>query len=332
MSGLTGNPSTAADGSYTGSVNYGWSGTVTPQKSGYTFSPSSVPYTNVSSNQTQNYTGTVQALSISGYVRTSGGTGISGVVMSGLTGNPSTAADGSYTATVDYGWSGTVTPTKSGYTFSPSSQSHSNVFSNQTQNYTGTVQALSISGYLRTSGGTGISGVVMSGLSGNPSTSADGSYTGTVDYGWSGTLTPQKSGYTFSPSSTPYSNVSSNQTQNYTGTVQALSISGYVRTSGGSGISGVVMSGLTGNPSTAADGSYTATVDYSWSGTVTPTKSGYTFSPSSQSYSNVSSNQTQNYTGALQVLSISGYVRTSGGAGISGVVMSGLTGNPSSSC
>ena len=328
MSGLTGNPSTAADGSYTGSVNYGWSGTVTPTKAGYTFSPGSQSYSNVTSNQTQNYTGTLQALSISGYVRTSGGAGISGVVMSGLTGNPSTAADGSYTGSVNYGWSGTVTPTKAGYTFSPGSQGYSNVSSNQTQNYTGALQTLSISGYVRTSGGAGISGVVMSGLPGNPSTSADGSYTATVDYGWSGTVTPQKSGYTFSPSSVPYTNVSSNQTQNYTGTVQARSISGYVRTSGGAGISGVVMSGLTGNPSTAADGSYTATVDYSWSGTVTPTKSGYTFSPGSQSYSNVSSNQTQNYTGALQVLSISGYVRTSGGAGISGVVMSGLTGNP----
>ena len=62
----------------------------------------------------------------------------------------------------------------------------------------------------------------------------------------------------------------------------------------------MVMSGLSGNPSTAADGSYSGTVNYGWSGTVTPTKAGYTFSPSSQNYSNVTSNQTQNYTGTLQ--------------------------------
>jgi hypothetical protein len=329
MSGLIGNPSTSADGSYTGTVDYGWSGTVTPQKSGYTFSPSSVPYTNVTSNQSQNYTGTLQALTISGYVRTSGGAGISGVVMSGLIGNPSTSADGSYTGTVDYGWSGTVTPTKFGYTFSPSSVPYTNVTSNQAQNYTGALQTFTISGYVRTSGGVGISGVTMNGLSGNPSSSTDGSYTATVDYGWSGTVTPTKAGYTFSSSSQSYSNVTSSQTQNYTGALQSFTVSGYVRTSGGSGISGVVMSGLTGNPSTAADGSYTGTVDYGWSGTVTPTKSGYTFSSSSQSYSNVTSNQTQNYTGTVQTFTISGYVRTSGGAGISGVVMSGLTGNPS---
>ena len=38
-----------------------------------------------------------------------------------------------------YGWSGTVTPTKAGHTFSPASRSYSNVSGNQTgQDYTGT--------------------------------------------------------------------------------------------------------------------------------------------------------------------------------------------------
>ena len=83
-----------------------------------------------------------------------------------------------------------------------------------------------ISGYLRTSGGAGISGVVMSGLPGSPSTGADGSYSGAVDCGWSGTVTPTLAGYTFSPPSTTYSSVSSNQAQNYTGTVQTFTVSG----------------------------------------------------------------------------------------------------------
>jgi len=78
-------------------------------------------------------------------------------------------------------------------------------------------QSFTISGYVRTSSGTGISGVVMSGLPGNPSTDTNGYYSGAVSYGWSGTVTPTKSGYTFTPSSTSYSNVTSNQTTNYTG-------------------------------------------------------------------------------------------------------------------
>jgi len=58
------------------------------------------------------------------------------------------------------------------------------------------------------------------------------------------------------------------------------------------------MSGLTGNPGTDANGYYTGTVNYGWTGTVTPTKTGYTFNPPSTSYSNVTSNQSTNYTGA----------------------------------
>ena len=82
----------------------------------------------------------------------------------------------------------------------------------QTQNFT-------ISGYVRTSSSTGISGVVMNGLPGNPSTDANGYYSGSVPYGWSGTVTPTKAGYSFSPASTTYTNVTSNQTTNYTGSL-----------------------------------------------------------------------------------------------------------------
>jgi alpha-tubulin suppressor-like RCC1 family protein len=77
---------------------------------------------------------------ISGYVRASGGAGIIGVTMIGLPGSPTTDSSGYYTATVLYGWSGTVTPGAAGYTFSPSSNSYSNVTGNLTgQDYTGTV-------------------------------------------------------------------------------------------------------------------------------------------------------------------------------------------------
>jgi hypothetical protein len=74
-----------------------------------------------------------------------------------------------------------------------------------------------------------------------------------------------------------------------------------VRTSEGEGISGVVLTGLPGNPSTTTDGSYSSTVDSGWSGTVTPIKVGYSFEPSSADYSSVSSGQTQDYTGTKTV-------------------------------
>ena len=65
-------------------------------------------------------------------------------------------------------------------------------------------------------GGGGISGVTMNGL--GVSTTSNGSYTGMVNYGWSGPVSPSKSGYAFSPSLKSYSNVTSNQVQNYTAT------------------------------------------------------------------------------------------------------------------
>jgi hypothetical protein len=58
----------------------------------------------------------------------------------------------------------------------------------------------------------------MGGLPSSPSTDSNGYYSSTVSYGWSGTVTPSKSGYSFSPPSTTYSSVTSNQNQNYTGT------------------------------------------------------------------------------------------------------------------
>ncbi|MCK4372493.1 MAG: hypothetical protein KAW61_05070, partial [candidate division Zixibacteria bacterium] len=248
---------------------------------------------------------------ISGYVRTSGGTGILDVTMNGLPGSPTTNSSGFYTATVNPGWSGTVTPSKACYTFSPVSRSYSNVTSDQTsQNYTGSLQTYSISGQVNDDGGVGIPDVVMTGLPGNPSTDSTGHYAGTVNCGWSGRVTPSKACYTFSPVSRSYTNVTSDQAnQDYTGYLQTFTISGYVRDDGGVGIPGVVMSGLPGNPSTNRSGYYIATVDCGWSGTVVPDDSECTFVPAFRTYSDVQADyMEQNYTCTVTDYSISGYM------------------------
>ncbi|NQT80496.1 MAG: S8 family serine peptidase [Candidatus Aminicenantes bacterium] len=79
-----------------------------------------------------------------------------------------------------------------------------------------------------------------------------------------------------------------------------LAILGYVRTSGGSGIEDVVIGGLPGSPTTDSDGYYIGAVDVGWSGTVTPAKTGYSFSPSSRDYTNMNLiQQDQDYTGSI---------------------------------
>jgi hypothetical protein len=67
--------------------------------------------------------------------------------------------------------------------------------------------------------------------------------------------------------------------------------------SGSAAIAGVTMNGLPGNPVTGAGGAYSVQVASGWSGTVTPTKTDYVFTPSSRVYTNVTSDKlAENYT------------------------------------
>jgi hypothetical protein len=226
-------------------------------------------------------------------------------VINGLPVNPITNSNGSYTATVACGWSGTVTLAKAGCHFGPPSRSYSNVTSNQTGDYVTTLETRTISGYVKQYGNP-LSGVRMAGLPVNSTTTdANGYYIGTVDYGWSGTVMPRKLNTIFSPESSTYNNVTSNLTTNYTAeaipTTTAppvtFTISGYVYLYGNP-LSGATLNGLPGNPTTNSSGYYSATVPYGWSGTVTPQYSYFVFSPKNSSYSNVTLNITANYNAA----------------------------------
>jgi|GEM_PF-2434263 len=67
------------------------------------------------------------------------------------------------------------------------------------------------------SGNAGVAGVTLNYTGGSTSTDGSGNYSFGVPSGWSGTVTPSKSGYVFSPASLLYSSVVADQTgQNYT--------------------------------------------------------------------------------------------------------------------
>lgn len=83
----------------------------------------------------------------------------------------------------------------------------------------GTATTVSISGFVKTAAGAGVSNVVLNGLPGTPQTNASGYYSTDIVTGWSGTATPGKAGFTFSLPSRDYSNVTGSLTgQNYTAT------------------------------------------------------------------------------------------------------------------
>jgi len=97
------------------------------------------------------------------------------------------------------------------------------------------------------------------------------------------------------------------------GDVLSLMIAGTI-TAGGSPLASVVMNGLPGNPTTNASGVYSATVDYNWSGTVTPTLAGYTFSPVNRTYTTVTADQTaQDYTAGLIITDLITVTSPNGG-------------------
>jgi hypothetical protein len=74
----------------------------------------------------QNYaaSATLSTIVISGTVRDAGGAPMAGVSLNGL--DVTTNASGSYSASVQvgHGWSGTVTPVKSGFEFTPPPRAH----------------------------------------------------------------------------------------------------------------------------------------------------------------------------------------------------------------
>ncbi len=308
MNGLPGNPITGSDGVYKAAVDYNWSGTVIPTKEGYIFTPPQKPYSPVKRNQVNhNYTGALITFTISGYA------GAEGIVMNGLPGNPVSRKDGLYSTTVKFGWSGTVTPTKEGYTFDPPNMQYTDLINGQTnENYTAEILTFTISGT------AGMEDVEIKGLPGDPVTDENGYYSTTVDYAWSGTVRATKPGYTFLPASMSYSRVTSErENQSYSPKQITLTISGTT------GMDGIVMEGLPGNPVTSGGGKYSATLDYNWSGTVIPSKEGYKFTPTDKLYSAITMDQkNQNYSAAVITFTVTGSV------GVSGVTMRGLPGNP----
>jgi hypothetical protein len=145
-----------------------------------------------------------------------GNIGVSNVTVNYTGASTTTDGTGKYIFPVSAGWSGTVTPSKAGYTFSPASRSYSNVTTDKTaQNFTA-------SSFYSISGTTGVAGVNLGYTNGTPQTvtsQADGNYSLLVPGGWTGIVTPSHPCFSFSPANRGYNSLTNNQTsQNYSPT------------------------------------------------------------------------------------------------------------------
>ena len=209
MDGTAKSVTADSTGAYAIAVPYNWTGTITPEKAGYLFSPKNASFTNLKATQTiQNFTA-IPAYTISGTVV------LPGVTLSYTDGTPKTVTSGStghYSITVPANWTGTVTPSKTGFTFKPASRDYTNVTADKTsQNYSVLVAI---------SGNAGVGGATLSYTDGTAKTATadiDGAYVINVPRGWTGTVTPSKAGFTFTPSHRSYSNLLTSQSaQDYT--------------------------------------------------------------------------------------------------------------------
>lgn len=226
--------------------------------------------------------------SIRGQV-TSGSSGLSGVTMK-LTGAAANTVTTDTNGNYSFGGLGngnyTITPSKTGFTFDPASSAQ--VISNAditAVNFTVTaVPTFSISG------STGLSGVkiMLSGASSSTVTSdASGNYTAGSLVNGNYTVTPNKTGFIFSPASSLQTINGMDITAiNFAATaVTTFSIFGTV-TSGGSGLPGVTIT-LGGEGSavvtTDANGNYIFSGLINSNYIITPSKVGFTFSPTSSS-------------------------------------------------
>lgn len=270
LQGLAGAPVTDPQGHYRVEVERGWRGTVTPVKEGYVFQPPQRVYERLETDcLDQNYVPSVLTFTISGNA------GVGGVAMRGLPDDPITDGNGNYSVKVDYGWSGTVTPTKEGYAFEPSCRIFAQVVRDLArQDYRSERITYIISGNV------GVEGVTLQGLPGRVVSDPRGRYQVEVPYGWSGLVAPEKDGCEFEPVQRRYERLTADRRDDdYEAHPRTVVISDVIRMGAEGPLEAVTVTAEPGGASDVTDGQgrFIIRVPYGWSGTLKLAKDGYVF-------------------------------------------------------
>ena len=204
----TASTGTAAQiGTYTTYVPSAYTGTISAAANGYAFTPATVALNNVRNAQTGKNFAARAAWSVSGTVTTMG-LPVSGVTLTfsgnaasnGITTAITTGVNGTYTALVNQGWTGTITATKAGSIFSAPLTGVTVSGANLTGKNFITMQTIAGT-TKRASNNNNVNGVVITatgatGFSSTTATSAAGAFTLTVPTGWAGTVTAAGGGFT----------------------------------------------------------------------------------------------------------------------------------------
>jgi hypothetical protein len=290
-------------GAYSITVPQGWTGTVIPSKAGYKFTPDQIVYGTPIDADTpnQNYVPT-QLFTIQG----NAGVGEAQLhyLVDGAPQTTEAGVDGNFTVTVPDGWTGILRPQKVGYIFTPSYRDYATT--PVTTDLTGQdFTAMSpITGNI-TYHGLPLSGVTVSGGGDTTQTDANGHYTLNVLPG-TYTILTSKTGYKFAPDSPSVDASGGSIIRDFTAS-GIYTISGDI-TYHAHALPGVTISINAGADTvqTGNDGHYSIDVPPN-SYTLTPSKTGYDFSPISVVADATSGSAAQNFT-ASGKYSISGKV------------------------
>ena len=316
--------------------------TVAPSKNKYAFTPGNRTYLPLSTVMTsQDFTGVNMATqTISGYIKNSSSVAVSGVSVA-LSGQASsttiTDGNGYYLFTDLSTGTYTLIPTKTDFSFSPSSLTFTPLVTikqnqNLTATYVGSSPQYMITGTILTSSGTVLEGITVA-LSGAENTTAttnsSGQYVFAFLYAGNYTVTPVQAGWVYSPAPRNYTLSADQSAQDYTATAVKYGISGQVVDSNSQPMASVTVTlvgATTTTVTTDATGLFEFTNLNAAGYTLTPAKTSYTFAPVNRVYTLLSATQTaQNFTGTLSVstatYSISGYVRDSTNRVLSGITM-----------
>ncbi len=166
-----------------------------------------------------------------------------------------------------------------------------------------TVTSITCSGYVTDGAGAGITGVTVSaGAAGSATTDGSGVYTLSGLAAGTYTLTPSKSGYTFSPDSRTVTVPPSATGVDFTAAPITYTAAGRITDAAGTAVANVTISDGAGHTATTgSDGNYLLTGLVAGTHTLTPSKIGYTFSPASRAVT-VSPDATgQDFTGATSL-------------------------------
>ncbi len=241
------------------------------------------------------------------------GFAVAGVSVSDGAGHTvTTNTAGQYSFTGLSGRSYTITPSKSGYSFTPTSRTVTVPPNATNVDFTASENSYSISGKIVLNGITFAGVSVSDGAGHTVTTNTAGQYQFTGLGAKSYTITPSKSGYSFTPASRTVTVPPNATNVDFTASENTYSISGKISLNGFAVAGASVSDGAGHTVTTNSAGQYQFTGLSGRSYTVTPSKSGHSFTPTSRTVTVPPNATNVDFTAAENAFSVSGRVLLNG--------------------